>query len=171
MSAHHSRATDRVEGAATTPLTLRCPMFVDGEAIPVEFTCDGEDRSPPLIWHDAPAGAQTFALIVHDPDAPARDWVHWLLYDIPGVRRDLPVSVPARDVVEGIGTQGRNDFGRVGWGGPCPPPGPAHRYRFRLLALDRKVDLRPRAGRGDLLAAAKGHILAEVEITGRYQRR
>jgi Raf kinase inhibitor-like YbhB/YbcL family protein len=144
--------------------------FADGAMIPVPFTCDGVDRSPALAWRDPPGGTRAFALIVHDPDAPAGDWIHWLLYDIPGERRELPEAVPGRDVVEGVGTQGMNDFGRVGWGGPCPPRGSSHRYRFRLLALDRALGLEPRLRAPALLAAVKGHVLAETVLVGRYQR-
>ena len=161
----------RQDPGVGTRFSIQSAKFANGEMIPVQFTCDGEDQSPPLAWRDPPAGTRSFALIVHDPDAPAGDWVHWVLYDVPAERRDLPEGVPRRAVVEGIGTQGRNDFRRVGWGGPCPPRGAAHRYRFHLMALDTSVALESGVEREALLAAVRGHVLAEAELTGRYQRR
>jgi Raf kinase inhibitor-like YbhB/YbcL family protein len=151
--------------------TIRSAAFEEGGAIPVEHTCDGADRSPALSWSGAPAGTRSFALVVHDPDAPSGDWVHWVLYDVPAERGDIPAGVPARPAVEGVGTQGMNDFRRVGWGGPCPPRGPAHRYRFRLLALDAKPGLAPRLVRDALLESVRGHVLAEASMMGRYARR
>lgn len=150
--------------------SISSPRFSAGQEIPVEFTCDGADHSPPLTWIGPPEATQSFVLIVHDPDAPAGDWVHWVLYDIPDERRDLPAAVPARARVPGIGTQGLNDSGGSGWSGPCPPRGPSHRYRFHLLALSRKFDLGPALRRDAVLAAIRGHVLAEAETMGRYAR-
>jgi Raf kinase inhibitor-like YbhB/YbcL family protein len=151
-------------------LTMRCAAFDEGGTIPVEHTCDGVDLSPTLSWTGAPPGTEAFALIVHDPDAPAGDWVHWLLYDIPRTRRQLPPAVPARPEIPGLGKQGMNDFHRLGWGGPCPPRGTTHHYRFRLLALDAALVLPPRLTLAALLAATRGHVLAEAELTGSYRR-
>lgn len=150
--------------------TIQSRAFHAGERIPARYTCDGADHSPALNWSDPPAGTVAFSLIVHDPDAPAGDWVHWLLYDIPGTRRDLPEDVPTRPTIHGIGTQGMNDFRRLGWGGPCPPPGTAHHYRFRLLAQDAMLALPPKLTRDALLAALRGHVLAEATVTGNYAR-
>jgi hypothetical protein len=148
--------------------TIQSPAFHAGGSIPARYTCDGVDRSPAFSWNDPPAGPVAFSLIVHDPDAPAGDWVHWILYDIPGARRDLPEAVPTRPTVKDIGTQGMNDFGRLGWGGPCPPPGPAHHYRFRLLALNARLGLAPKLTREVVLDAVRGHVLAEATLTGTY---
>jgi Raf kinase inhibitor-like YbhB/YbcL family protein len=161
---------DQQGGKNGRGFSVRSPMFEDGEVIPVEFTCDGDNLSPALTWEDAPQGTRSFALIVHDPDAPAGDWVHWLIYDIPGNRDDLPSGVRERDIVAGVGIQGRNDFRRTGWGGPCPPQGPPHRYLFHLMALDTTLDLDPGIDREALLAAVRGHVLGEAELMGRYQR-
>ena len=150
--------------------TIQSPAFHAGGSIPAEHTCDGANRSPALTWSDPPAGTVAFSLIVHDPDAPAGDWVHWLLYDIPGTRRDLPEAVAPRPVIKDIGTQGTNDFRRPGWGGPCPPRGPAHHYRFRLLAMDALLGLAPKLTRDALLGAVRGHVLAEASLTGTYAR-
>jgi Raf kinase inhibitor-like YbhB/YbcL family protein len=151
--------------------TIRSEAFREGGSIPAEHTCDGVDRSPPLSWSGEPPATKSFALIVHDPDAPSGDWVHWLLYDVPGGQREVPGGVRTRPTNAGLGTQGTNDFRRVGWGGPCPPRGAAHVYRFRLIAVDAMLGLPPGLTRDRLLAALRGHVLAEAELTARYQRR
>lgn len=127
---------------------LQSSALASGGEIPVQYTCDGADRSPPLRWSDPPAKTKSFALIVDDPDAPGGAWVHWLLYGIPAGLRELPEGIPARDTVPGIGTQGLNDFRKVGYGGPCPPRGPAHRYFFKLYALDTELTLPLRETKG-----------------------
>jgi Raf kinase inhibitor-like YbhB/YbcL family protein len=111
------------------------------------------------------------ALIVDDPDAPVGAWVHWVLYWIPPAVRELPERVPAQDTVPGVGTQGMDDFGKVGYRGPCPPHGPAHRYVFRLYALDAALAGPPGATRADLLKAIDGHALGRAELMGRYRRK
>ena len=170
-----SRQGSTISRAATgdsraAKFTLRSSAFADGAEIPVVFTADGADRSPPLAWESAPEATREFALIVNDPDAPSGNWIHWVLYRVPGEQRDLPQGVPGHEVVDGIGTQGLNDFGSVGWGGPSPPRGRSHRYRFRLLALDAPLALRPRLSAAELLEAIRGHVLAETILTGNYQR-
>ena len=151
-------------------LALRTPAFEPGGDIPAVFTCDGGDTSPALEWSDPPPGTASFALITDDPDAPGGTWVHWVLYDLPPAARELPEGVPPRSALPSGARQGRNDFRRIGYGGPCPPRGPAHRYVFRLYALDTKVDLAPGAVRADLDRAMTGHILAQAELMGRYRR-
>jgi len=151
--------------------TLGSPKWKAGDTIPRKFTCDGEDVSPPLDWDAAPAGTESLSLVVEDPDAPGGTFIHWVLYDLPLGTRELPENVPAKGNLDGGGRQGRNSFGRVGYGGPCPPAGPAHRYYFRLYALDRKTGLDAGAGRADLDRAMQGHILAQAELMGRYKRR
>ncbi len=136
---------------------LKSPAFGENASIPRTYSCDGPDRSPPLRWSNPPAGART--------------WVHWVLYRIPAGTRQLPEGVPRRDTVAGAGTQGVNDFKKVGWGGPCPPPGSAHRYVFTLYALDSELTLPPGTSRSDLRAAMDGHVLGQAELTGRFQNR
>jgi Raf kinase inhibitor-like YbhB/YbcL family protein len=151
-------------------LELSTPAFAPGGDIPVEHTCDGADVSPALQWTVPPDGTVSLALVVDDPDAPGRTWVHWVLYNIPPAQRELPEHVEAKDTLPSGARHGTNDFGRVGYGGPCPPPGPAHRYFFRLYALDTALELRHGAKRRALDAAMKGHVLASAELVGRYQR-
>ena len=143
-------------------------------AIPSRHTCDGEDVSPGLAWSDASASTEAFALILDDPDAPGGTFTHWLLYDVPPDVSSLPEGVPneaAPQIAAGAGAdQGLNDFGNLGYGGPCPPPGPAHRYTFALYALDETVDLNPGATRQQLLDAMRDHILGEARLTGTYAR-
>jgi Raf kinase inhibitor-like YbhB/YbcL family protein len=114
---------------------------------------------------------QKCVLIVDDPDAPVGTWVHWVLYRIPFSARELPEGVPAQDTVPRTGTQGTNDFKRVGYGGPCPPRGPAHRYFFKLYALDTELALSARKTKADVLKAIDGHVLAQTELVGRYKRK
>jgi len=144
--------------------------FQDGSFISKKFTCDGPDISPALAWTESPAGTKSFALIMDDPDAPAGTWVHWVLYDLPGDARELAEGI-AKDLQLPDGArQGRNDFGKIGYNGPCPPKGGPHRYFFKLYALDRKLKLMAGAIKAELERAIKGHILAEAEVVGRFQR-
>lgn len=144
--------------------------FSAGQNIPKKFTCEGPDVSPALSWSEAPAGTQSFGLIMDDPDAPAGTWVHWVLYNLPADTRELSENVPKdRELANGA-RQGTNDFKKVGYGGPCPPPGPAHRYFFKLYALDAPVNLKPGATKAELEKAMQNHILAQTELMGRYQR-
>lgn len=149
--------------------SLASTAFPEGGTIPVEYTCDGADRSPPLAWTDPPEGTRSFALVCEDPDAPAGTWVHWVLFDLGAEGRQLPPGVPATATLAAGGRQGRNDFQRLGWGGPCPPRGAPHRYVFRLHALDTTLG----AGvttRDDLARAMAGHVRGTAELLGRYQR-
>jgi len=144
--------------------------FEPGSDIPAQFTCDGSNVSPALAWSSPPEGTQCFALIMDDPDAPGRTWVHWVLYDLPATERELPEGVPPREMLPSGGRQGRNDFRRTGYGGPCPPPGPAHRYYFRLYALDVRPRVKAGATWEQLDRSMSGHILAHAELMGRYRR-
>lgn len=150
---------------------LQSPAFPPGGEIPVTYTCDGADGSPPFRWSDPPPQTKGLALIADDPDASGGTWVHWVLYGMPSALRELPEGVPARETAPGIGTQGLNDFRKVGYGGPCPPRGPAHRYFFKLYALDSELALPPRKTKGDLLKAIGGHVLGQAELMGRYKRK
>lgn len=152
-------------------LGLKSPSIAGGGGIPVKHTCDGADLSPPLEWTEPPPSTRSFALIADDPDAPVGTWVHWVIYNMPATLRELGEGVPAKDTVPGVGTQGINDFGKVGYGGPCPPRGPAHRYLFKLYALDAEISLPPRKRKADLLRAIEGHVLGQAELMGRYKRK
>jgi len=150
--------------------TLTSPAIGHGQTIPVKYTCDGPDVSLPLAWSDPPEGTQSVALIADDPDAPGGTWVHWVLYDLSAESRDLPEGVPHDKTLPDGSKQGRNDFGRVGYGGPCPPPGRPHRYFFTLYAVDRKLGLAPGATKAQLVKALKDHTLGEAQWMGRYGR-
>jgi Raf kinase inhibitor-like YbhB/YbcL family protein len=155
-------------GAMTFALTSSA--FEQGKEIPRQHTCEGKDISPPLRWTGAPGAAKSFALIADDPDAPVGTWVHWVLYDLPGSASELPESIPTTETLPSGARQGLNDFRKVGYGGPCPPPGKPHRYFFKLYALDAPTGLQPRANKGDVLKAVEGHVLGQAELMGTYRR-
>lgn len=151
-------------------IELTSAAFDAGEGIPAQYTCDGDDISPPLQWQNVPDGAESLALIMDDPDAPRGTWVHWVLYNLPASTRELPENVAPADSEPAGGSQGNSSWGRVGYGGPCPPGG-THRYFFQIYALDSELDLAPGATKEQLLAAMEGHILAQGELMGTYARR
>ena len=151
-------------------IDLISPAFEDGEIIPAKYSCDGEDVSPPLEWSGVPEGTKSFALICDDPDAPIGTWVHWVLWGLPADTTSLPEGVPTDEAIEAGALQGKNDFKRIGYGGPCPPGGKTHRYFFKLYALDSGLDLAPGAKKKDVEKAMKGHILAQGQLVGRYKR-
>ena len=151
-------------------LELKSPDFTSGATIPKQFTCDAADISPALTWNDPPAATQSFALIADDPDAPVGTWVHWVLFDLPASARSLPQNVPKQEQLADGSRQGRNDFRKIGYGGPCPPPGKPHRYFFKLYALDTELTLRAGATKPELLRAIQGHTLAEAQLMGTFQR-
>lgn len=157
-----------MEDLTEMALTLKVRDFDDGGSIPKRHTCDGDDSSPALEWSHEPPETQSFALIVDDPDAPAGTWNHWLLWDIPAHMHSLPDGFRPGTA----GSSGKNDFGRPGYGGPCPPKGHGvHRYYFTLYAVDRPVlGLPPGAKRPDLDRALKGRVLAQAQFMGRYER-
>jgi Raf kinase inhibitor-like YbhB/YbcL family protein len=152
-------------------MMLKSSAFDAGGTIPRLFTCDDRDRSPPLEWGDTPAGTKSFALICDDPDAPGGSWVHWVIYAVPAAARRLPRGVAVRERLDDGSLQGRNDFGRPGYGGPCPPAGRPHRYVFTLYALDEAPAAKPGLSKQELTRAMAGHVLARAELTGRYGRR
>src|SRR5574337_341540 len=155
---------------STSGFRIESTSFKGGAFIPARFSCQGENISPPLKWTNAPTGARSFALIVDDPDAPGGIWTHWVVFNLPGQTRALDESVPKRDELPNGGLQGLTSFGSVGYGGPCPPPGKAHHYIFRLYALDAMLSLQPGASREDVLAALKGHALGQAQLTGLFKR-
>jgi Raf kinase inhibitor-like YbhB/YbcL family protein len=142
--------------------------FADGEMIPSLYTADGQDISPPLSWTMCP-GAETYAIICEDPDAPVGNWVHWVIYEIPGTVNSLDQGIPSEDVLECCAVQGVNSWGRIGYGGPAPPSG-THRYFFRLYALDGSLGLGPGATEAEVRMAMEGHVLDTAELMGTYSR-
>ena len=152
-------------------LQITSPAFSEGQPIPAKYSCEGNDASPPLKWTNAPANTKSFALIADDPDAPVGTWVHWVLYDLPPNATELPGDVAKTQFTSSGAKQGLNSWPRLGYGGPCPPPGKPHRYFFKLYALDTMLDLKPGATKKDVEAAMKGHILAEGQLMGTYQRK
>ena len=152
-------------------MQLTSTAFEAGETIPTRFTCEGEDISPPLTWNDIPSGTQSLALICDDPDSSNGIWSHWVLYNIPADQSDLQEGIkPIGQLPEG-GLQGRNDFGEIGYGGPCPTIGETHRYYWRLYALDAPCDLGPGATRAQLIDWIQDHKLDTSELMARFNRR
>jgi Raf kinase inhibitor-like YbhB/YbcL family protein len=144
--------------------------FPNGGDIPKKFTCDGADVSPELAWTDPPPGTKSFALIADDPDAPSGTWTHWLLFNVPPTVGSLPEGVSKIDELPDGERQGRNDFHKIGYNGPCPPPGKPHRYFFKLHALDCTLDLKPGASKQEVELAMQSRILNQAEWIGKYRR-
>ncbi len=159
-----------LNGGSAMAMEIKSAAFQNSADIPRKYTCDGTDASPPLRWENAPSETKVFALIADDPDAPVGTWVHWVIYDLPAETKELAEGVKPSETLPNGAKQGINDFRKVGYGGPCPPVGPAHRYFFKLYALDGPTNLKPRATKQQLLEAIKGHILAEAQLMGRYKR-
>ncbi len=155
-------------------MKITSPAFDANSAIPRQYTCDGEDLSPALHWSGVPDNSVSLVVIMDDPDAPPGTWVHWVLYDLPGDASGLPEGVPEVERLEDGAAHGLcwgvDSFNRVGYHGPCPPPGAPHRYFFKLYALDTRLGLSPRATKSEVLEAMKGHVLAEAELMGTYGR-
>jgi hypothetical protein len=151
-------------------LTVSSTAFNEGRKIPTKYTCDGQDVSPPLVWDKGPEGTATYALLLEDPDAPGGVFTHWIVFNIPSDMHELPEAMPVERELPSGAFQGENDFGAVGYRGPCPPTGKAHRYRFKVYALDERAELEAGASRRDILEAMDGHILAQGELTGSYER-
>ena len=152
------------------PFELTSSAFADKGGIPQVYTCRGQDISPPLAWGDPPDGTESFALIMDDPDALAGLWIHWLIYNIPAEARGLPEALPRDEPLMDGSLQGRNSWSKIGYGGPCPPPGTEQRFFFRLYALDAALDLSSGATRPGLLWAMRGHVLAQLELMGTYSK-
>ncbi len=151
-------------------LALSSPTFKDGGKIPTRYTGDGQDVSPALTWGEPPAGTQSLALIMDDPDAPLGVFTHWVIFNIPSDSRQLAEAIPAQAQLPGGALQGKNDFGKTGYGGPYPPPGRPHRYQFTLYALDKLLGLNTDASKKQILDAMPGHTLARGKLTGTYPR-
>lgn len=152
-------------------ISLASPAFADGQPIPRHFTGDGMDVSPPLRWTDPPQGTKSFAVVCDDPDAPRGPWVHWLLYDVPRVARELPENLPPDPDLNDGSHHGVNSFGYVGYGGPLPPRGQKHRYSFHVYALDTpELGLMSGATKDEVMTAMQGHVLEEGHLVGVYGR-
>ena len=145
-------------------LELTSDAFAHGQSIPAKYACTGRNISPALAWNEPPTGTQSFALIMDDPDAPGRTWVHWVLFNIPANTRSLPENTDARAI-----SVGKNSWGNLGYGGPCPPSG-THRYFFKLYALDFIPSLSPGASKEQVLKEIERHILAQSELMGTFSK-
>lgn len=143
--------------------------FKEGDMIPKKYTCDDIDISPPLTWSSIPDGSKSLALICDDPDAPAGTWVHWVLFNLPAETKELSENIPPQKTLANGAKQGENDFGQIGYGGPCPPSG-THRYYFKLYALDTELSLDSGATKKQLLEAMEEHILGQGQLMGKYKR-
>lgn len=153
------------------PFAIKTTAFSNGGEIPRKYTCSGENVSPALTWTETPPQARSLALICDDPDAPGGTWTHWIVWNIPAQASSLPEAVPThQETLTGGARQGRNDFGRIGYGGPCPPPGRPHRYFFRLYALGTVLDIKPGAARAELESAMNAHVVAKAEWMGLFKR-
>jgi hypothetical protein len=157
------------KGVATMKIELTSSAFQNGQAIPKQYTADGKNISPPLSWSTLPQGTKSLALIVDDPDAPVGTWVHWIVYGLSPKLPELQEAIPPEPRVAEL-MQGTNSFHKVGYGGPSPPPGKAHRYFFKLYALDTDLALKPGALAKQVEQALTGHTLAEGELMGIYGR-
>ena len=163
--------TTPTEAAVTKQLTITSDAFSSGQSIPAKYSCIGRNISPPLAWSEPPAGTQSFALIMDDPDAPVGTWVHWVLYNISLAKRDLPEDLPitGKNMDPNAIYVGKNSSGNIGYDGPCPPGG-THRYIFKLYALDTTINLLPGVTREQVLKEMDGHILAQGELVGTFSK-
>ena len=161
---------EKKEEVIMEKISISSNAFEDGGSIPTEYTCEGQDYSPALSWGKVPSGTKTVALIVDDPDAPIGTFTHWLIYNIPADKHKLPERVDKKESLADGSLQGVNDFRKIGYNGPCPPPGKPHRYYFKIYALDKRLDLAGGATRSQLEKAMEGHILAKGETMGSYGR-
>ncbi len=151
-------------------IKLTSTAFKEGEAIPRGYTCDGANVSPPLEWTGMPKSAKTIAIIADDPDAPSGTFVHWVLYNLPAEGLGLIENTPPAETLKGGGAQGKNDFEKIGYGGPCPPSG-THRYFFKLYALDSELPLKPGATKAEVEKAMEGHTIGQAQLMGTYNRK
>ncbi len=160
----HGESTPSAPGGNELTINLTSSAFKEGDKIPRLYTCDDQNVSPPLAWTGVPTNSVSLALIMDDPDAPAGTWVHWVLYNVP------PKLTGLEQGKNGGGVEGKNDFGRSGYGGPCPPRGSTHHYYIKLYALDKMLDLKAGATKAQLESAMRGHILAQGQLIGLYGR-
>ncbi len=156
--------TDTVEGGSEMSIQITSSAFTEGGTIPRIYTCDDQNVSPPLAWTGVPTNTISLALVMDDPDASSGSWVHWVLYNLPPAQNSLEQGK------SGGGTQGKNDFGKISYGGPCPPRGSNHHYYIKIYALDSRLDLKEGASKAQVETAMRGHILAQGQLMGRYSR-
>ncbi len=168
--ADDSKKETEIKEAEMAALELNCDAFKHGETIPSKYTCDGDDISPKLTWSRPPEGTKELVLICDDPDALGRTWDHWIIYGISPDSTGFAEGAASSLEKGRLGIHGKNSWSNKAYGGPCPPKGPAHRYFFKLYALDTKISLRPGASKGELENAMEGHILASGELMGIYGR-
>ena len=171
MLLHLNIAVSAEKGGEPMSFTINSTAFKEGGTIPKQYSCDGADISPQLSLEGAPAGTRSFALIMDDPDAPVGTFNHWVLYDLPGDTKGLSEGIPKEPTLPNGAKQGITSFRRIGYGGPCPPKGPAHRYFFTIYALDvPTLGPGPRASKDDVEKNMKGHIIGKAVIMGKYGR-
>ena len=151
-------------------IKVSSPAFANNEMIPAKYTCDGINISPAIQWDTVPEQTKTIALISDDPDAPVGTFVHWVIYNLPGETRELTENIAPEETLPNLAKQGTTDFGKIGYGGPCPPSG-THRYYFKIYALDTHLDLPAGAAKKQLLKAMEGHVLAQGQLIGKYKRK
>lgn len=156
--------------SAIRNIQITSSAFKEGEFIPAKYTCDGKNVSPPLRWEDVPANTKSIALISDDHDAPAGDWVHWIVFNIPAQVKELQENIPVKKILDNGAKQGLNDFHKIGYGGPCPPGG-THRYFFKIYALDTELQLNPGSTKTEVLKAMGNHVLGQGQLTGKYKRK
>lgn len=164
-----STTQEKKEKEVNMKFKLTSPAFEDEGMIPKKYTCDAEDISPPLTWESVPEGTKSLAIICDDPDAPMGTWVHWVLFNLPPDTKEILEKVSTTETLENGAKQGTNDFGNIGYGGPCPPRG-THRYFFKLYALDTILNHEAGIKKADLLNEMEGHIIFETQLMGKYSR-
>ena len=150
-------------------MEIKSSAFDEGALIPDKYTCDDIDISPPLNWSNGPEGTKKYAIICDDPDAPMGTWVHWVIYNLPSNIHELAENVPSSEILPNGAKQGRNDFGKIGYGGPCPPGG-THRYYFKIYALSAELNVTAGITKSELLKEMEAYILSEGQLMGRYKR-
>ena len=155
--------------ADTSSLQLSSSAFGNGTVIPMQYTCNGAEESPPVAWIGVPGNAKSLALIVEDPDAPSGNFVHWVVYNIPPSEQGLTGKKPGR-LFPGGGEEGMNGAGKMGYFGPCPPPGSPHHYHFKLFALDKSLNLGLQPDAKSVRDGMKGHVIASTELVGMFGR-
>lgn len=168
-SSNNVQPSNQAVGGKKVEMKVTSKAFQEGGMIPPQYTCTGANISPPLAWNSVPEKTKSLALIVDDPDAPGKTWVHWVAFNLPASARELPENVPTQESINGGGKQGTNDSKKVGYDGPCPPSG-THRYYFKLYALDAELNLDSSATKDQLLKAMEGHVLGEGQLMGKDQK-
>lgn len=155
-------------GGNAMAMKITTTAFNNGDKIPAQYTCDGTDISPVLKWSEVPKGTQSICLIMYDPDAPKGTWTHWVIYNIPPDVKELAENTPKTETLSSGALQGTNDFGKIGYNGPCPPTGPEHRYYFKIYALDTKIAPPAKPNKKQIDDAITGHIIEKTQLMGFY---